>query len=368
MKTTDQTIEKFDLQYPLQSICKPENALFLDIETTGFTARSSSLYLIGCAYLNEDGSFHTIQWMAESPKEQAELIKAFFSFVREEHFLIHFNGTQFDLNYLRQKCEELELDYSLDSHDSLDLYRSISPCKNFLKLERCKQKSLEEFLGLHREDIYSGGELIAIYQEYVQNPTEEAARLLLLHNREDLIGMLSILPMLSYRAALTMPLKAKKVQANHYVDFDEEHRMELLITVALPMPVPVPITSNAEGCFCKLEGEEATVRVPVYEETMKYFYANYKDYYYLPKEDLALHKSVASFVDKDFRVQATAQTCYTRKNSAYLRQWDYLFAPFFQRNYKDPDLFFELTDELKQNRMAFATYASHVMNMLAKHS
>ena len=368
MKTVDQVIDNFTLKYPLSSICAPEKALFIDIETTGFTARSSMLYMIGCAYLDATEKWHTLQWMAEAPDEQITILQAFFDFVREDRFLIHFNGTQFDLTYLRNKCEELELLYSFDAFEGLDLYRRISPCKRFLNLVHCKQKSIEEFLGIHREDLYTGGDLIAVYQDYLKNPTAEACDLLLLHNRDDLIGMLSILPVLSYSDALTAPLKAKKVQANHYRDMDDIHRMELLITVSLPHAVPVPLTVSADGCFCKLDGEEAVIRVPVYEETLKYFYSNYKDYYYLPEEDLALHKSVATFVDKEHRVQATAQTCYTRKNSTYLRQWDYIFAPFFKRDYKSPELFFELTDEMKKNRSAFAVYASHILNMVAKHS
>ena len=100
------------------------------------------------------------------------------------------------------------------------------------------------------------------------------------------------------------------------------------------------------------------------EEELKYFYANYKDYYYLPTEDVALHKSVASFVDKEHRVQAVASTCYTRKVSLYLPQWEVLFKPFFKREYKSKELFFELTDELKKDRQAFTDYAKHVLEMM----
>ncbi len=97
---------------------------------------------------------------------------------------------------------------------------------------------------------------------------------------------------------------------------------------------------------------------------MKYFYSNYKDYYYLPKEDVAIHKSVASFVEKDYRRQASARNCYTRKQSSYLQQWDVLFTPFFKRDYDDKDLFFELTDELKTQRDAFNLYAHHILGMM----
>lgn len=76
-------------------------------------------------------------------------------------------------------------------------------------------------------------------------------------------------------------------------------------------------SSQSRQCFrqrryFKGEGTEALLKVPIYEEELKYFYSNYHDYYYLPTEDVALHKSVAGFVDKAHRVNATAATCYTR--------------------------------------------------------
>ncbi len=107
-----------------------------------------------------------------------------------------------------------------------------------------------------------------------------------------------------------------------------------------------------------------TLRVPLYEEEMKYFYSNYKDYYYLPLEDVAIHKSIASFVDKEHRVQARAQTCYTRKYSSYLPQWEVLFEPFFKRDYKSPEIFFEITDSFKQDRKAFQMYALHILKKM----
>jgi hypothetical protein len=74
---------------------------------------------------------------------------------------------------------------------------------------------------------------------------------------------------------------------------------------------------------------------------------------------------VATFVDKAHRVQASAYNCYTRKFSMYLPQWDVIFEPFFKRDYKSRELYFELTDDLKRNRAAFSAYANHVLNMIA---
>ena len=52
-----------------------------------------------------------------------------------------------------------------------------------------KQKDWEHFLELYREDIYDGGQLIAVYKEYLMNKEEALLHNLLLHNEEDLLGM-----------------------------------------------------------------------------------------------------------------------------------------------------------------------------------
>ena len=96
--------------------------------------------------------------------------------------------------------------------------------------------------------------------------------------------------------------------------------------LSLPSPLPRTISGTAKGCYFKGEGSEGDLRIPLYEEEMKYFYSNYKNYYYLPEEDVAIHKSVASFVDKEHRVQATAGTCYTRKLATYLPQCETVVA------------------------------------------
>ena len=50
MKLSETILEQSAVGFPISRFASPEQILFLDIETTGFTARSSYLYLIGCAY------------------------------------------------------------------------------------------------------------------------------------------------------------------------------------------------------------------------------------------------------------------------------------------------------------------------------
>ena len=365
MKKSEETLEDFAISYPLDKLAPLEQVLFLDIETTGFTSRTSYLYMIGCAY-NRAGKWHTIQWMAEDYAQEGAILTAFFDFARSYKYLVHFNGNNFDLPFISQKCAQLMLPFSFEGFQGIDIYRRISPYKFFLKLPNCKQKTLEQYLGIARTDVFSGGELTGLYHDYVKNPSEFTEKALFLHNADDLKGMLEVLPILAYYDLFNENcVKAKKVQANYYKDVHGAQRKELLITLQIPTPLPKPITASAGNCYFRGEGESATLKVPIYEEELKYFYSNYKDYYYLPTEDVALHKSVAGFVDKEHRLQASAANCYTRKFSCYLPQWDILFTPFFKRDYKSKELFFELTDEMKKNREGFSRYANHVLSMIA---
>ena len=364
MRISEETLDNFSISYPLDHLAPLERILFIDIETTGFTAKSSYLYLIGCAYYLA-GKWRTIQWLAENYDQETDIIKSFFHFSRLYRYLIHFNGNNFDLPFILQRCELLSLPYNFDNLQGIDLYKRTAPYKRFLKLPNCKQKTLEQFLGVDRKDVFSGSELIGIYHDYINHPTEFSENALLLHNADDLKGMLEVLPMLSYYDLFNEPVKAKKVQANTYKDMNGQTRRELIILFDVNTALPKPVSANANGCYFRGADVECSLKIPIYDSELKYFYSNYHDYYYLPAEDMALHKSVAGYVDKAYRVPATAAHCYTRKVSSYLPQWDVMFEPFFKPDYKSRELYFELTDEIKKSRHIFSLYATHVLNMIA---
>lgn len=364
MKTEEIILGNFQLNYPLERLAPLDQILFLDIETTGLLSSGSMIYLIGCAFYSE-GNWIIRQWFSQSPEEEPELVKSFLSFAEEYTYLVHYNGNSFDLPFIKHKADQYGLSCDFSKIEGLDIYRRITPYKNFLKLPNCKLKTVERFLGIDREDTYSGGELIKIYKDFIISHDYNLYHTLLLHNSDDMKGMLEILPILSYYDLFNSRLKARKVQANYYNDIHGVPRKELILQLVTASPLPVPITFMGKGCHFKGEGHEGTLIIPIYEEELKYFYANFKDYYYLPTEDIALHKSIASFVDKEYRQQAAASNCYTRKFSCYLPQWRVLVEPFFKREYKSRDLFFELTDDIKKNRQLFSDYASHVLCAMA---
>lgn len=369
MKCIQKNMGILSPRYPIENFCVPKQTLFIDIETTGLYVRSSNLYMIGCAYLDEDidkpACWHTIQWLATNYEDEVNVLNAFAAFAKSYRYLIHFNGNQFDIPYLQNKMQQYNIHFNFDDFEGIDIYRRLSPYKTFLKLPNCKQKTIEHFVtATVREDQYTGGELIDIYHEYVLHHDEEKEHFLLIHNEEDIRGMLEIVAALAIPDLFRLPIKVTRVQANYYKDMNQKQCSEIVMNLKLPTALPTEISYGANGCYFTGSGENGKLRVPIYEGELKYFYSNYKDYFYLPKEDIAIHKSVASFVDKDYRIQATARNCYTRKISSYLPQWDVLFTPFFKKDYDDKNLFFELTDEFKTQRDAFNLYAHHIFEMM----
>ena len=364
MNIITKQFKDLDLKYDLSHIAPLEDILFIDIETTGFSPAATVLYMIGCAYY--DGiTFSCKQFFAEKPEEEPEILKTFLDSVRKYKVLIHFNGNNFDIPYIQEKCKKYGFPCPLYSMVGIDLYKRISPYKNFLKVPNCKQKTIEQYLGIDRRDEMNGGELVGVYQEYVTHFDVDALTKLLIHNEEDIRGMIEITPILAYSEIFKEKLTVTKVSMDKYSDHQGEEKAELVMKIKLPAALPQSITHMALGCYFKGEGKEGILKVPVYAGELKYFYANYKDYYYLPEEDEALHKSVASFVDKDHRVQAQASNCYTRVESIFVPEWDLSFTPFYKKDYLSKEIFLEMTDERKKDREFFSDYASHVLGFIS---
>jgi len=91
---------------------RDKRAIYFDIETTGLSAQSSYVYLIGCAY-EEDGIYYLTQWMCTEPSEEKELLRLFFDKVmycksfsliqircRKKFFFQEFAGTDIHIYFL----------------------------------------------------------------------------------------------------------------------------------------------------------------------------------------------------------------------------------------------------------------------------
>lgn len=365
-----------------------EKVLFFDIETTGFSPQSAYIYLIGCAFYSE-GQVTLRQWMLEDINLEKEMLMEFEHFLKNFEVLVHFNGTTFDVPFLSGRCKRYR---TKDFHSALrseDIYRSLLPFKKLFHLTNMKQKSLEEFLGIHREDRFSGGDLIPVFTEFLgryryeqltsssssnecavavfdtaqtdfsdcglknmpETPAKALLSVLLMHNYEDVIGLLEI-------SALTelLDLNAPATEFHINTATTSESDVEFIISSNLSDSVLQAVFHNEilldiAGLPASLSytDKQLFLRLPIYFGTLKYFFANPSEYYFLPEEDCAIHKSVASFVDKDHRVRATKDNCYQKKSGRFLYQASPIFEPVFKTEAKSADLFFEIPKEDEMN-------------------
>lgn len=322
MKTTEHTLSSGQTSHLGAFFPTPEEVLFFDIETTGFSPKSASIYLIGCCFYTK-GGWCVRQYFADTPAQEAEIVKAFASFASTFSLFVHFNGQTFDVPFLKAKCKKHAIPF-FAPQNQCDIYKSVSPYKNILHLPGCRQKQLEEYIGLHREDPFTGGQLIELYHTYGETYEDRLLKVLLLHNLEDLTGMVMICPVLSIPGLFERG--AFEIESAGLIcspGFDQQPRRECQIRIRTELPLPQPIACHGlagvlKECFLSGRDHKVLIRLPMIEGELKFFYRDYKNYSYLPEEDQAIHKSVAVYVDKSRRMPATAETCYTRKTGQFL--------------------------------------------------
>jgi uncharacterized protein YprB with RNaseH-like and TPR domain len=225
------SIIDINTSYPLQGSDKWEDLLFFDIETTGFSANTSYLYLIGCMYYAEN-TWQMTQWLAEDLASEALILDAFIQKMKFYKRIVHYNGSGFDIPFILQKCKKYQIPDPFQTIESFDIYKKLLTIKKMLPLANLKLKTVEEFVQVDREDSYSGGDLIKVYSSFLgrfqyekiyqkrigeitdsfvpdnnseapidslQNPSsEELKDILLLHNKDDIKGLLKIADVLYY--------------------------------------------------------------------------------------------------------------------------------------------------------------------------
>ena len=338
-----------------------EDALLYDIETTGLNPKSSQLYLLGILLFHKENS-EFIQYFAESVRDEEEILEQFFQLCQTKKVLISFNGEGFDNRFIEAMAKsygKLPLHLYLKQ---LDLFKLIRKRKKFYGLESCSLKSCERFLGIHREDRCSGGELISFYQDYLQNKNSEKRNLLLLHNREDIENLPALFSFLAYenifqgnvhfqRAELLVRDEIIKKNCSNQTESTLEiehseleetnncHTSEkICLKFSLPSPVPVPLTLAPKNYLLEIKDKSLFLTVPLYQGELCYFFKDYKDYEFIPSEDRVVHKSLASMYPKEMREKAKASTAYQKMKASFLPVFQEK-EKVFKKTYQDKNCF-----------------------------
>ncbi|WP_029067372.1 ribonuclease H-like domain-containing protein [Lachnobacterium bovis] len=349
-----------------------ENAIIFDIETTGFSSKFSSIYLIGMIYKQADNIILT-QLFCDSLDDEKECLLNFFNLLKAQKEkndsikLITFNGDHFDIPFIKQRAENYFEESFINStfnHSifSYDIFKKISKLKSFFNLENYKQKTVENFLGINRIDTYNGGELIDVYKNYVVDPSNssEQLELLLQHNHDDVIYLLSLLDIISYEYILTGEYTLSNVEQNTYLDINNTQQIELFFTLKNNFIVPNTINYRYHNIYLKFNNNQTTIRVPVYCGVLKHFYSDYKNYYFLENDGYAIHSSLASFLPSDKRKKATARTAYQLKEGIFLPTFNDDFEYTFKHDYDSNTTYFLTDANFFSNYDCLCKYVHHI--------
>ena len=369
------TEDRAALEAVLTSVFKNislEDTLLYDIETTGLNPKSSQLYLLGILLFHKENS-ELIQFFSESVLDEEEILEQFFQLCQTKKVLISFNGEGFDNRFIETMAKsygKLPLHLNLKQ---LDLFKLIRKRKRFYGLESCSLKSCERFLGIHREDRCSGGELISVYQEYLQDKGNEKKNMLLLHNREDIQNLPALFSFLAYenifqgnvhfqRAEILESEEIKNIKYHHQtknpletahlelesslqikkLELEEAEKSrtakKLCLQYYLPSPVPVPLTLAPKNYLLEIKDKSLILTVPLYQGELCYFFKDYKDYEFIPSEDRAVHKSLANMYPKEMREKAKASTAYQKMKTSFLPVFQEK-EKVFKKTYQDKNCF-----------------------------
>ncbi len=354
-----------DINYPIERFSDKEKILYFDIETTGLSRKYCSIYLIGAMYY-EDGQWMYAQWFADNYNDEANVIMAFEKFIKDYDCLIHFNGNSFDIPFLNERAEKYNIELKLDNLKNVDIYKNISSIKNILDLSNLRQKTLEEAIGIKRTDPFSGGELVEVYKEYVRTKDEKLIYPLLLHNKEDVLYMGKITELLSLYDFINGEFSITDWTTNAYKDFEGQEQNELVINLkanTLNVITAKDISFNNKNCSVIIRDDKCQLKIKIYKDTLKLFFDDYKDYYYLPEEDKAIHKSVSQYVDKNFREQAKASNCYEKVDDFFVTTFNKNdFKYVFKKEYSDKELFIRASDLNDNNIKDFVTSYLIIVN------
>ena len=220
-----------------------------------------------------------------------------------------------------------------------------------------KQKNVEQYLSFPRKDQLNGKQLISVYHDYLQTLDEKKLELLFLHNYEDVLGMGSVLELLALPALFHGDFS---VQSCRFTG------QTLEVSLQPEREVPVFLSRVCADGSLTAFGSRVSLSLQTHTAELKYFFPDYKNYYYLPLEDQAVHKSVGAFVDPEHRQKAKAANCYQRRTGTFLPQQKEFFTPAFREDFKSRPYYFEWSDAFLSQENLLKEYLCSELQLFFK--
>lgn len=288
-----------------------DRCCYIDIETTGFDRKRHMIYLVGLIYKQED-SFYLEQYLCDKVSDEYELLYRLNAKLSQYTYLVHFNGQSFDLPFIKARLGLYSIPEQISTCKSIDYYLALKPYRHVLKTDNLKLKTLERLVQFHRTDPFDGGQLIELFHAYVDGDIS-LRQALLLHNAQDMVGL--------YLLNAFYPLYLLTYPDKTPIDIHGTSDNQITVSKALPSCQHYYgfTRTTPDGSTVTVDHQGIHLSLSLYEGELKHFFTDYKQYYYLPVEDYAIHKSVADYVHHQYKKKATKKTAYVKKKDIYVR-------------------------------------------------
>lgn len=344
-----------------------ENTCLLDIETTGLSPNYCHIYMIGLSRITGDIeniksgdniSVRITLLFAEDPSEEEDILLEFSDYSKNTKQFITFNGLTFDFPFIKSRFNKYGMDYDYKKYNQIDIYKKCKGLKSLLKLNNLKQKTIEAFLGIEREDKYSGGELIEQYKTYTKTGDKELYNNLITHNLEDVQGMVDLLVILRYTDIVDI-IDWKAVPKITYSDNEKE------ITTTLPLKYPIPkrLVLRKEYYYIILEDSRVKALLSPKDTKMKYYLKNFRDYSYIPNEGIIIPNKLLNPANKKNAVPAKKENCFVEKKGLFLPVLDKTMFEedkLYRESYSDKECYIDIIDKTDDS-VYIKNYIFHVI-------
>ncbi len=172
--------------------------------------------------------------------------------------------------------------------------------------------------------------------------------------------------------ARELSISVTEVKKTTYITRSGEAGQELLFRFDCPSfsgKTPLPSFTHVPPVYLMLKEGSSLLRVPLLSGELKLFFNDPGNYYYLPEEDMAIHKSVSSFVDPSHRVKATASNCYVRKSGLFIPAGSSFeegkghLPHIYKQSFRDRLSWIEFNEELLTKKERSAEYLRSVLEL-----
>ena len=172
----------------------------LDIEATGLDPRTAKVVIMGLL-TETDSGVKVTQFLAENHYEEDKVLMATMEFLRDNKidYLITFNGLRYDIPFINKRLEMLNFEERINLYD-FDLYRFLRKCSILPnKMDSLRQAAVEDYFGIgtDRKDTITGKENIALFNEYSISGSSTVEKIILTHNREDVLQLYKLMKLSS---------------------------------------------------------------------------------------------------------------------------------------------------------------------------